>query len=65
VPPNAEVIQVLLERAIGLILAAAGYNGVDPDALQFLRVHVEECMCLSLNFRSHTWLSCGLPTSVG
>jgi hypothetical protein len=42
---NAEVIQLLLERAIGLTLTAVGYNGVDSDALQFFRVHVEECTC--------------------
>jgi hypothetical protein len=46
VPPNAEIIQSLLEQAIGRILTVVGFDGVDPDALQAFRVHVEECVCI-------------------
>ncbi|KAH0538965.1 hypothetical protein FGG08_004480 [Glutinoglossum americanum] len=48
-PTNAEIIHSLLERAITLILTAAGYNGANPDALQFFRVHVEEYMIHQLS----------------
>ncbi|KAH0562395.1 hypothetical protein GP486_002918 [Trichoglossum hirsutum] len=49
IPLNTEIIQSLLERAIGLILTAVGFSGVDPGALQAFRVHVEEYMMHQLS----------------
>ena len=44
IPPNADIVQYLLERSIGLILAAVGFSSVDPTAFQAFRTCVEECM---------------------
>lgn len=40
---DEEYIQLQLERAISLALAAVGFDGVKLDALEAFRMHVDEC----------------------
>lgn len=40
--PDDEIL-VQLERAVSLVLAAVGFDGVKPDALESFRMHVDQC----------------------
>ncbi|KAI9763699.1 MAG: hypothetical protein M1840_009172 [Geoglossum simile] len=57
-PPNADVVQSLLERSIGLILAATGFSSVDPLAFQAFRACVEEYMIHQLSTIATSMISC-------
>ena len=41
---DAEAVQSMLTRSIGLALEAVGFDASAPDAMEAFRLEVEECM---------------------
>jgi hypothetical protein len=52
--PDDEV-QVQLERAVSLVLAAVGFDGVKPDALESFRMHMDQCKLSQTSLVTGSW----------